>query len=57
MTREALEQRIAELKEVLRQIENNGNATLGAISECERWLQIIEQEEAVNDGRSDRDPD
>ena len=44
MDKEALEKRLAELKNTLEQIHANGNATLGAIRECEYWLMRIETE-------------
>ena len=45
MNKEKLEKRLADLQQTLRQIENNGNATLGAIEECKYWLAQLEQEE------------
>jgi hypothetical protein len=45
MKKEALEKRLTELRNTLKQIEANGNATLGAISECEYWLKQLELEE------------
>ena len=45
MDKEKLEKRLAELQQTLRQIENNGNATLGAIEECKYWLAQLEQAE------------
>jgi hypothetical protein len=56
MNKEELIKRIAELREALERLQANGNATLGAITECERWLKIIEQEEASHDSTSS-DPD
>ena len=44
MDKLALEQRLAELRANLEQIQANGNATLGAIAEIERLLKIVEQE-------------
>lgn len=41
MNKEAVEKRLAELRKMLEQIEANGNATLGAIRECEYWLNKI----------------
>ena len=49
MDKEALEQRLAELREIFRQIESNGNATLGAISECEHWLAVIAKAEQAKE--------
>ena len=43
MNKEALENRLAELRKSLEQIQANGNATLGAIAECEYWLKVIEK--------------
>ena len=48
MTREMLEARIAELRKVLDQIQANGNATIGAISECEYWLAQLDAQEKEN---------
>lgn len=56
MDAEAIEKRLAELRDRLKQIEANGNATVGAIQECERWLAIVKQE-AVKDGGSGSNPD
>ncbi|MCR4308379.1 MAG: hypothetical protein NUV80_07560 [Candidatus Berkelbacteria bacterium] len=44
MNKEALEKRLAELHKMLEQIQANGNATLGAIGECEYWLKQLEKE-------------
>ena len=44
MDKEKLEARLNELQQALKQIEANGNATLGAIEECKYWLAQIEQE-------------
>ena len=44
MTKEALEKRLAELQATLEQITANGNATMGAISECKYWLKQLETE-------------
>lgn len=43
MSKEDLEKRIAELRKSLEQIQANGNATLGAIAECEYWLRKIDK--------------
>jgi hypothetical protein len=43
MDKEKLENRLATLQALLKQIEANGNSTLGAIAECEYWLAQIEQ--------------
>jgi len=45
MSKEKLEKRLAELQTSLKQVEANGNALLGAISECQYWLAQIEQDE------------
>ena len=45
MSREQIEKRIAELQKQLEQIQANGNATLGAIAECEYWLKELEPKE------------
>jgi len=45
MNKEAIEKRMAELQASLKQVEANGNALLGAISECQYWLAQIEQAE------------
>ena len=45
MDRAALERRIAELRKVLEQIQANGNATVGAIAECEYWLAQLDAQE------------
>jgi hypothetical protein len=42
MNKEAIEKRLEELRNTLKQIEANGNATLGAIAECEYWLKQLE---------------
>jgi len=44
MTKEALEKRLAELRTALEQITANGNATMGAINECNYWLKQLETE-------------
>jgi hypothetical protein len=46
MNKEELEKRLAELKNTLEQIQANGNATLGAIRECEIWLARLKEEVA-----------
>jgi len=43
MNKEEIEKRLAELHRMLDQIQANGNATLGAIAECEYWLKRLEQ--------------
>ena len=43
MNKEAIENRLTELRAVLEQIQANGNAILGAIRECEHWLALIEK--------------
>lgn len=45
MSKEQLEARLAELRRQLDQIQANGNATLGAIAECEYWLKQLEEAE------------
>ena len=45
MDKEELKKRLAELNKTLEQIQANGNATLGAIRECEYWLQRLENKE------------
>lgn len=45
MTREMLLARIAQLRKVLEQIQANGNATFGQISECEYWLAKLDEQE------------
>jgi len=49
MTKEALEKRLAELQATLEQITANGNATMGAIRECEYWLKQLETEQHDSD--------
>jgi hypothetical protein len=44
MDKDKIEKRLAELRKVLEQIQANGNATLGAIAECEYWLKQLETE-------------
>lgn len=43
MDKEQLEKRLAELRKQLEQIQANGNALIGAISECEHWLAALDQ--------------
>jgi len=43
--REAIEKRLAELRQSLDRIQANGNAIGGAIQDCEFWLSQLEQEE------------
>ena len=51
MNKEAIEKRLAELKVMLEQIEASGNATVGAIRECEYWLKReIEKPEQKGEG-------
>ena len=45
MDKSAVEKRIAELRKALEQIQANGNATIGAIAECERWLKQMNDED------------
>ena len=45
MDKEAIKKRLVELRNSLEQITANGNATLGAIAECEYWLKQLETEE------------
>ena len=45
MDRAALESRIAELRKALEQIQANGNATIGAILECEYWIAKLDAQE------------
>ena len=44
MDKEKIEARMIELQQMLKQIEANGNAALGAIEECKYWLGQLEQE-------------
>ena len=44
MDKEKLEARMLELQQSLKQLEANGNATLGAIEECKYWLAQLEQD-------------
>lgn len=44
MTESKLRTRIAELQKALDQVQANGNALVGAIQECELWLQNICEE-------------
>jgi len=48
MSKEQLEKRIAELQASLKQVEANGNALIGAISECEYWLKVLGAQEKEN---------
>lgn len=41
MTEEQIKQRIEMLKQQLDQLKANSNAILGAIQDCEYWLQQI----------------
>ena len=41
MDKVALEKRIADLRKQLEQLQANGNAVIGAISECEHWLRTL----------------
>lgn len=50
MNKELLEKRLAGLRQTLEQIQANGNATLGAIRECEYWLAEIEKAEQNGEG-------
>lgn len=43
MTEDKIKERLIELRKNLEQIQANGNAVVGAIQECERWLEIIKQ--------------
>lgn len=45
MNKEAIEKRLAELKEQLKSVEANGNALVGAIQDCEYWLAQLNKEE------------
>jgi len=50
MNKDMLEKRIADLRKVLGQIQANGNATIGAIQECNYWLdQINNIDQKVDD--------
>ena len=44
-SKEAIEKRILDLRKILEQIHANGNATVGAIAECEYWLKQFEVQE------------
>ena len=44
MDKEAIEQRLAELKKALEQVQANGNALIGAIQESEYWLARLAKE-------------
>ncbi len=50
MDKETLEKRIAELKQMLNQVEANGNALVGAIQECEYWLAAIAKSKQTGKG-------
>ena len=45
MDKGLLEKRLVELRKILEQIHANGNATVGAITECEYWLEQLNKEE------------
>jgi len=45
MTKEMLENRIAELRKQLDQLQANGNAIVGAIQECELWLSKLQKKD------------
>jgi len=45
MTKADIEQRLAELRKSLEQIQANGNALMGAINDCEYWLNRIQEAE------------
>lgn len=49
MNKEQLEKRLIELKTALDQIQANGNATIGAIAECEYWLKQLEDDKPVEE--------
>ena len=55
MNKEAIEARLIELHKTLEQIQANGNATLGAIAECEYWLRR-EQEKEIGEANNLPDP-
>lgn len=44
MTEEQLKARITELRQALEQVTANGNALVGAIQECELWLNKLQTE-------------
>lgn len=46
ITRDAIEKRLAILREQLKQLESNGNALIGAINDCEYWLRQWDSGEA-----------
>lgn len=49
ISKELVEKRLSELRKILEQIHANGNATVGAIAECEYWLKQFEvQEPEIN---------
>jgi len=45
MTKEQIEQRIADLRKQLDQLQANGNAIFGAIQECELWLSKLQEKD------------
>lgn len=47
MTKGQLQTRITELQKLLEQIQANGNATMGALSECNYWLTKLEASETL----------
>jgi len=51
MDKEKIMARLAELQNMLKQAEANGNAILGAVEECKYWLAQLEQDEAPKDAK------
>jgi len=51
ITREALEQRLAQLKAQYDQFIANANATQGAIQDCQYWLETIKAAEKKQDDK------
>lgn len=52
ITREDLEKRLAQLREQMKVLQSDMDATFGAIQDCEHWLTVLagNPKEAGNDG-------
>jgi len=47
MNRESIETRLLELQKQLEQVQANGNALLGAIQDCNYWLEVLKRKSTV----------
>lgn len=49
ITRKQIEERLAQYKQAEQVLQNDLNATRGAIQDCDHWLKVLDEEEAQSE--------